>query len=54
MIQSKVIFQEQPQASREQSSKKGSLNNSISKGQLLSLEKERSELAAKLDELHSI
>jgi vacuolar-type H+-ATPase subunit I/STV1 len=26
----------------------------MSKGQLLSLEKERSELAAKLDELHSV
>jgi hypothetical protein len=51
MIQSQVVCQEQP---REQSSRKGSLNNSMSKGQLLSLEKERSELAAKLDELHSV
>jgi hypothetical protein len=54
MIQSQVVCQEQPQVSREQSSRKGSLNNSMSKGQLLSLEKERSELAVKIDELQSV
>lgn len=53
MVQSQVVYQEQP-PSRDKTSKKGSLNNSFSKGQLLSLEKERSELTAKLDELSSV
>ena len=57
MIQSEIISQEpqmfeQPKVDR--SSRKNSFGNSVSKTQLSSLEKEKSELTAKFDELQSI